>query len=97
MRADVIECAAQRGIRLIVSVDTGIRANDVVRHANAMGIDVILTDHHLPQTELPPALAILNPNRPDCSIRIRTCAAPESRSSSSKRYYIAVDYLRQGK
>jgi single-stranded-DNA-specific exonuclease len=48
-------------------VDTGIRANDVVRHANAMDIDVILTDHHLPQTELPPALAILNPNRPDCN------------------------------
>jgi single-stranded-DNA-specific exonuclease len=66
MRSEVIERAAQSGIRLVVSVDTGIRANDVVRHANAMGIDVILTDHHLPQTELPPALAILNPNRPDC-------------------------------
>ena len=66
MRADVVDRAAQSGVRLIVSVDTGIRANDVVRHANAMGIDVIVTDHHLPQAELPPALAVLNPNRPDC-------------------------------
>jgi single-stranded-DNA-specific exonuclease len=66
MRADVVERAAQSGIRLIVSVDTGIRAHEVVRHANAMGIDVIVTDHHLPQSELPPALAVLNPNRPDC-------------------------------
>jgi single-stranded-DNA-specific exonuclease len=66
MRADVVERAAQSGVRLIVSVDTGIRANDVVRHANTMGIDVIVTDHHLPQSELPPALAVLNPNRPDC-------------------------------
>jgi single-stranded-DNA-specific exonuclease len=66
MRTDVVERAAQSGVRLIVSVDTGIRANDVVRHANAMGIDVIVTDHHLPQAELPPALAVLNPNRPDC-------------------------------
>jgi single-stranded-DNA-specific exonuclease len=66
MRADVVERAAERGVRLIVSVDTGIRANDVVRHANTMGIDVIVTDHHLAQGELPPALAVLNPNRPEC-------------------------------
>ncbi len=51
---------------MIVSVDTGIRANDVVRHAKERGIDVIVTDHHLPDTELPPAIAVLNPNRPDC-------------------------------
>ncbi len=67
MRAEIIERASADGVRLIVSVDTGIRANDVVRHANSLGIDVIVTDHHLPQTELPPAVAILNPNRPGCS------------------------------
>jgi single-stranded-DNA-specific exonuclease len=66
MRSDVIERAAQTGIRLIVSVDTGIRANEVVRQANLLGVDVIVTDHHLPEAELPPALAVLNPNRPDC-------------------------------
>ena len=67
MRNDVIERAAEAGVRLIVSVDTGIRANDVVRHAKERGIDVIVTDHHLPDTELPPAVAVLNPNRPDCT------------------------------
>jgi single-stranded-DNA-specific exonuclease len=66
MRSDVVEEAAQRGVRLIVSVDTGIRANDVVRYASELGMDVIVTDHHLPEAELPPALAVLNPNRPDC-------------------------------
>lgn len=67
MRSEVIERAAQEGVRLIVSVDTGIRASEVVRYANSMGIDVIVTDHHLPEAELPPALAVLNPNRRDCT------------------------------
>lgn len=66
MRSDVVEQAASSGVSLIISVDTGIRANDVVRHAAALGIDVIVTDHHLPDAELPPALAVLNPNRADC-------------------------------
>ena len=71
MRSDVVEEAAASGVKLIVSVDTGIRANDVVRHASGLGIDSIVTDHHLPEVhdgaaELPPAVAVLNPNRPDC-------------------------------
>jgi single-stranded-DNA-specific exonuclease len=66
MRADVIERAAAMGIALIVSVDTGIRASEVVREARGRGIDVIVTDHHLPDAELPPAWAVLNPNRRDC-------------------------------
>jgi single-stranded-DNA-specific exonuclease len=66
MRPEVVEAAAEQGVKLIVSVDTGIRAAEVVRRANELGIDVIVTDHHLPETELPPALAVLNPNRPDC-------------------------------
>jgi single-stranded-DNA-specific exonuclease len=66
MRAEVIERAAREGVRLIISVDTGIRAAEVVRHANQLGLDVIVTDHHLPEADLPPAVAVLNPNRPDC-------------------------------
>jgi single-stranded-DNA-specific exonuclease len=66
MRSEVVEEAAAAGVSLIVSVDTGIRANEVVRHASGLGIDVIVTDHHLPETELPPAVVVLNPNRPDC-------------------------------
>ncbi|HET8548855.1 MAG TPA: single-stranded-DNA-specific exonuclease RecJ [Bryobacteraceae bacterium] len=66
MRAEVIDAAAERGIGLIVSVDTGIRAGSVVAHARERGIDVIVTDHHLPESELPPAYAVVNPHRSDC-------------------------------
>jgi single-stranded-DNA-specific exonuclease len=66
MRPEVVETAAGRGVSLIISVDTGIRAAEVVRRASELSIDVIITDHHLPEAELPPALAVLNPNRPDC-------------------------------
>src|SRR5690242_16014357 len=66
MRTEVVEAAAASGVTLIVSVDTGIRAAEVVARANQLGIDVIVTDHHLPETGLPPAVAVLNPNRPDC-------------------------------
>jgi len=66
MRPEVVEQAAKGRVSLIISVDTGIRAAEVVRRASELGIDVIITDHHLPETELPPALAVLNPNRPDC-------------------------------
>lgn len=67
MRTEVIEEAAKNGVHLIISVDTGIRAQEVVRAAGALGIDVIVTDHHLPEEELPPAIAVLNPNQPCCS------------------------------
>src|SRR5664279_3651901 len=67
MRSEVVEAAAQQGVKLIVSVDTGIRAAEVVRRAGELGIDVIVTDHHLPEADLPPALAVLNPNRADCA------------------------------
>ncbi|HTS64596.1 MAG TPA: single-stranded-DNA-specific exonuclease RecJ [Candidatus Acidoferrales bacterium] len=66
MRSEVVEAASEQGVKLIVSVDTGIRAAEVVRRAAGLGMDVIVTDHHLPEEELPPALAVLNPNRPDC-------------------------------
>jgi single-stranded-DNA-specific exonuclease len=66
MHAEVIERAARDSVRLIVSVDTGIRASAVVEQARTLGIDVIVTDHHLPESTLPPALAVLNPNRRDC-------------------------------
>lgn len=66
MRTEVVEEAAARGVQLIISVDTGIRAGAVVEHARARGIDVIVTDHHLPEEALPPAVAVLNPNQPAC-------------------------------
>jgi single-stranded-DNA-specific exonuclease len=67
MRPEVVETAATQGVTLIVSVDTGIRAAEVVRRAAELSIDVIVTDHHLPDADLPPAFAVVNPNRPGCS------------------------------
>jgi single-stranded-DNA-specific exonuclease len=66
MRIEVVEQAALSGVKLLVSADTGIRAAEAVARAGALGIDVIVTDHHLPDTALPPACAVLDPKRPDC-------------------------------
>lgn len=67
MRTEVIDRAAAEGVGLVISADTGIRAREAVERASAAGIDVIVTDHHLPENELPAALAILNPKLPGCS------------------------------
>lgn len=67
MRDEVIEQAAASGIRLIISVDTGIRAFAAAEAAARCGVDLIVTDHHLPQAEgLPKALAVVNPNQVGC-------------------------------
>ena len=77
MRAEAVETAAAEGVKLIVTVDTGIRAAEAVRRANELGVDVIVTDHHLPEAGLAghgeqwPApqgsvVPVLNPNRADC-------------------------------
>jgi Single-stranded DNA-specific exonuclease len=76
MRTEVIDEAAQSGVTLVISVDTGIRAAAVVAHARVAGIDVIVTDHHLPEEELPPAVAVINPTGATALIRRRICAAP---------------------
>ena len=56
-----------QGVSVIVSVDCGIRGADAARRARELGVDLIITDHHEPDTELPPALAVINPKRHDCS------------------------------
>ena len=67
MRDEVIEQAADRGIRIIISVDTGIRAFAAAETAQRLGIDLIVTDHHLPHSEgVPKALAVVNPNQQGC-------------------------------
>jgi single-stranded-DNA-specific exonuclease len=67
MRSAVIERAAEQGIKLIISVDTGIKAFDVVETASVLGLDCIITDHHLPEGDVPKALAVLNPRRTGCN------------------------------
>jgi len=66
MRAAVIEEAAARGFRVVISVDTGIREYGALTRARDLGLDCIVTDHHLPDRQLPPACAILNPQRVEC-------------------------------
>jgi single-stranded-DNA-specific exonuclease len=66
MHPEAIEQAARDGVGLIVSLDTGIRAAEAVCRARSLGIDVIVTDHHLPDDNLPPAFAVLNPKQPGC-------------------------------
>ena len=67
MKDDVVERAAVEGVRLVISVDTGIRAFAAAEAARRVGLDLIVTDHHLPEGgQLPHALAVLNPNQPDC-------------------------------
>jgi len=67
MRDEVIERAAADGVRLIISVDTGIRAFAAAETARRTGVDLIVTDHHLPGSEgLPQALAVVNPNQNGC-------------------------------
>jgi single-stranded-DNA-specific exonuclease len=55
------------GVRLIVSVDCGIRSTDAALRARELGLDLIVTDHHEPEGSLPPALAVINPKRHDCT------------------------------
>ncbi|MGB8009260.1 MAG: single-stranded-DNA-specific exonuclease RecJ [Terriglobales bacterium] len=67
MRDEVIERAAADGVQLIISVDTGIRAFAAAETARRTGIDLIVTDHHLPGTDgVPQALAVVNPNQEGC-------------------------------
>ena len=67
MKDDVIERAAAAGVRLIISVDTRIRAFAAAETARRLGVDLIVTDHHLPGPNgVPVALAVLNPNQAGC-------------------------------
>jgi single-stranded-DNA-specific exonuclease len=68
MQDERIATAAEEGVRLVISVDTGIRAFAAATEAMRVGLDLIVTDHHLPDgvEGVPEALAVLNPNQPGC-------------------------------
>src|SRR5882672_7346903 len=68
IRQDALEKAAGEGYKLVVSVDCGIRAHEPLHWARDNGLDIIITDHHLPDEDegAPPALAVLNPNQHGC-------------------------------
>ncbi|MBI2223133.1 MAG: single-stranded-DNA-specific exonuclease RecJ [Acidobacteria bacterium] len=67
LQADAIERLAAEGVRVVLSVDCGIRGADAARRARELGVDLIITDHHEPEDALPDALAVVNPKRHDCA------------------------------
>lgn len=71
---EVVDQAKARGAQLIVTVDNGISSHAGVAHAKALGIPVIVTDHHLPGDTLPEAEAIINPNLRDCDFPSKSLA-----------------------
>ncbi|MBI2729653.1 MAG: single-stranded-DNA-specific exonuclease RecJ [Sphingobacteriales bacterium] len=62
-----IDFAKENGFTLIISLDCGIKSVDLIKYAREIGIEFIICDHHLPDAELPPAIAILNPKQTDCN------------------------------
>ena len=62
-----IDYARENGFSLIISLDCGIKSRDLISYARTVGIDFIVCDHHLPDNDLPPAVAILNPKQKDCN------------------------------
>lgn len=60
--------------QVILTVDNGISSADAVRHAATLGIDVVITDHHLPADDTPPAVAIVNPNQRGCGFPSKSLA-----------------------
>lgn len=62
-----IDFAKETGVDLIISVDCGIKSTDLIAYAKELGIDFIICDHHLPDSILPPAVAILNAKQIDCT------------------------------
>lgn len=62
--AEAVRELKKQNVELIITVDVGITAHHAVETANELGIDVIITDHHLPLEKIPPALVVVNPNQP---------------------------------
>lgn len=69
MQSGVLAAAAESGVRLVISVDTGIRAVAEAAEARRIGLDLIVTDHHLPDgmTQLPECVSVVNPAQPNCT------------------------------
>ena len=66
LNEDALRELAQRGTKVVVTVDCGIRSTPEVSYGRRLGLDIIVTDHHSPAEELPPATAAINPKQADC-------------------------------
>ncbi|MGB1245448.1 MAG: single-stranded-DNA-specific exonuclease RecJ [Porticoccaceae bacterium] len=71
---EIVDLAAEKSPDLIITVDNGISSVEGVARANKLAIEVIVTDHHLPGTQLPDALAIVNPNQQGCDFPSKNLA-----------------------
>ena len=63
---DAIRALAEQGVKLIVTVDCGITGVEETAYAAGLGVDMVITDHHECKETLPPAIAVVDPHRPDC-------------------------------
>lgn len=70
----IAERVKAQGADLLITVDNGIASVDGVAAANALGLEVLVTDHHLPGAQLPDAAVIVNPNQPGCSFESKSIA-----------------------
>jgi single-stranded-DNA-specific exonuclease len=66
LQAASLDRLAAENVHLVISVDCGIRGAEAAAHARVLGLDLIITDHHEPDSELPNAFAVINPKRRDC-------------------------------
>ncbi len=90
-----IDGLAADGTKLVITVDTGITAIEEVKYAKTLGVDFVITDHHECRAELPEAVAVVNPHRPDCKYPFKElagvgvvfkfiCAIEEKQSAKSR-------------
>ena len=66
LRPEAIDRLHEMAVRVVVSVDCGIRSQEAAERARERGVDLVITDHHEPEHSLPPAYAVINPRRDDC-------------------------------
>jgi single-stranded-DNA-specific exonuclease len=100
IKEDVIERAAAAGVKLVISVDTGIRAFHAADTARRVGVDLIVTDHHLPEAHegVPKALAVLNPNQQGCEYPCKAlCGAGVAFKIAQALFTRFKDEAEQGK
>ncbi|MBC7470065.1 MAG: single-stranded-DNA-specific exonuclease RecJ [Ramlibacter sp.] len=74
LTAPIAQRVKDSGADLLITVDNGIASVDGVARANALGLQVLVTDHHLPGSELPDAAVIVNPNQPGCGFESKSIA-----------------------
>ena len=67
LKTEALERIAGEGYSLVITVDCGIRAVECAEYAGELGLDLIITDHHLPMEQSPKAVAVINPKQADCS------------------------------